>query len=112
MINRLRLIERGRRPLREYADEYDFERKDTQMPDYSLVEIFLKQVPERVGVTRVEHMPGYLSKPFKEVRNWCVDYDTTIRNNLFLARSTTRDDREKWILAQKIAQLKRQNAEI
>jgi len=73
VINRLRLIERGKRPFREYTEEYDVERKNTQIPDYFLVEIFVNQVPGRVGATLVEQMPGYLPKPFKEVRDWCVD---------------------------------------
>jgi len=59
VINRLRLIERGKRPFREYTEEYDVERKNTQIPDY-LLEIFVNQVPGRVGATLVEQMPGYL----------------------------------------------------
>jgi len=80
VINRLWLIEGDRRQLREYADEYDFERKDNQIADHCLVDIFARQLPERVRAMQVEHMPGDLPKPLKEVRDWCIDYDTAIRN--------------------------------
>lgn len=33
VTRRLRFTERDRRPLRDYADEFGFERKDTQIPD-------------------------------------------------------------------------------
>jgi len=112
VINRLRLIERGGRPLREYADEFLLEQENVQIPDYSLVDIFVKQLPGRVADQLVVHMPGYLSKPFKEVRDWCVDYDTAVRNNPTLtARTASHNDRER-ILAEKVARLERENNEM
>ena len=48
VMHRLRFTERGRRPLREYADEFDIVRMHTPIPGYSLAEIFVKQPPEQV----------------------------------------------------------------
>ena len=112
VINRLRLIECGGRPLREYADQFLLELENTQIPDYSLVDIFVKQLPGRVADQLVVHMPGYLSKTFKEVRDWCVDYDTAIRNNPTLTvRTVSRNDRER-MLSEKVVRLEREHEEL
>jgi hypothetical protein len=80
IISRLAQLERGDKTVKEFAYEFDSVRGTVEIPDYTLVDIFTKQMPQTVIKRLLLSCPEFRDKPYEKTKNRCIKIDHAVRN--------------------------------
>jgi hypothetical protein len=80
IISRLAQLERGDKTVKEFAYEFDRVRGTAEVHDYTLIDIFTKQMPQTVVKRLLISCPDFREKTYEEVKNLCIKLDHAVRN--------------------------------
>jgi hypothetical protein len=80
IFSRLAQLERGDKTVKDFAYEFDCVRGTAEVHDYTLIDIFTKQMPQTVVKRLLISCPDFREKTYEEVKNLCVKLDHAVRN--------------------------------
>jgi hypothetical protein len=82
IFSRLAQLERGDKTVKDFAYEFDCVRgtASAEVHDYTLIDIFTKQMPQTVVKCLLISCPDFREKTYEEVKNLCVKLDPAVRN--------------------------------
>jgi hypothetical protein len=80
IFSRLAQLERGDKTVKEFAYEFDCVRGTAEVHDYTLIDIFTKQMPQTVVKRLLISCPDFRERTYEEVKNLCVKLDHAVRN--------------------------------
>jgi hypothetical protein len=115
VIARLAQMERKEQTVKDFAFEFDDSRGSTEIPDYTLIDIFTKQMPRKVVNRLLLACPDFRSKTYIEVRDLCTQIDHAQRNpdplESTYSKKTSHQEQDERFSADRVARLERQLAE-
>jgi hypothetical protein len=80
IFSRLAQLERGDKTVKEFAYEFDCVRGTAEVHDYTLIDIFTKQMPQTVVKRLLISCLDFREKTYEEVKNLCIKLDHAVRN--------------------------------
>jgi hypothetical protein len=115
VIARLAQMERKKPTVKDFAFEFDDSKGSTEISDYTLINIFTKQMPRKVINRLLLASPDFCGKTYIEVRDLCTKIDHVQRNPNPLESSYSKEsslqDQDERFSADRVARLERQLAE-
>jgi hypothetical protein len=73
-------LERGDKTVKEFAYEFDCVRGTAEVPDYTLIDVFTKQMPQTVVERLLISCPDFRDKTYEETKDLCIKIDHAVRN--------------------------------
>jgi hypothetical protein len=80
IVSRLAQLERGDRTAKEFLVEFNETLGTVEIYDFTLIDLFTKQMPREVTKRLLTSCPDFRDKTFGEVKDLCVKIDHAVRN--------------------------------